>query len=89
MARACELSLWFVALLVCPECLTHLIVLRFADAFIEKLRTLAPSLVIFVFQCPMLGGMNGLTAIRRAFSYQTEHRLPTAGRPLQRHEAAQ
>ena len=26
-----------------PRCLTHLIVLRFADAFFEKLRTLAPS----------------------------------------------
>ena len=40
-------------------------------------------------QCSMLGGINGLTAIRRAFSYQTEHRLPTVGRPLQRPEAAQ
>ena len=48
VARTCELSLWFVALLVCPGCLTHLIVLRFADAFFEKLRTLAPSIVIFV-----------------------------------------
>jgi hypothetical protein len=40
-------------------------------------------------QCLMLGGINGLTAIRSDFSYQTERRLPTAGRPLQRPEAAQ
>src|SRR5206468_3723910 len=38
-----------VALLVCPGCLTHLIVLRFADAFFEHLSTLAPSLGIFIF----------------------------------------
>ena len=43
------LWLWFVAVLVCPGCLTHLIVLRFADAFFEHLRTLAPALGIFVF----------------------------------------
>src|SRR6266404_9303429 len=47
--RARELWLWFVALLVRPGCLTHLIVLRFGDAFFEKLRTLAPSLGIFIF----------------------------------------
>jgi hypothetical protein len=40
-------------------------------------------------RCGLHCPMNGLTAIRRAFSYQTEHRLPTAGRPLQRPEAAQ
>jgi hypothetical protein len=40
-------------------------------------------------QCSMLAGINGLTAIRRAFSYQTEHRLATVGRPLQRPEAVQ
>ena len=90
MARGTrELRLWFVALLFCPGCLAHLIVLRFGDAFLEHLRTLAPSLVIFVFSARWLGGINGLTAIRRAFSYQTEHRLPTVGRPLQRPEAAQ
>ena len=49
VARGCELSLWFVALLVCPGCLTHLIVLRFVDAFLEHLRTFASSLGIFVF----------------------------------------
>ena len=49
VARARESLLWFVVLLVRPRCLTHLIVLRFADAFFEKLRTLAPSLGIFVF----------------------------------------
>ena len=49
VARACELSLWFVALLVRPGCLTHLIVLRFGDAFFEHLRTLTPSLGIFIF----------------------------------------
>jgi len=43
------LWLWFVALLICPGCLTHLIVFRFADAFLEQLRTLAPSLGIFIF----------------------------------------
>jgi len=43
------LWLWFVALLVCPGCLTHLIVLRFSDAFLEHLRTLASSLGIFIF----------------------------------------
>jgi hypothetical protein len=43
------LCLWFVAVLVCPGCLTHLIVFRFGDAFFEKLRTLAPSLGIFIF----------------------------------------
>jgi hypothetical protein len=47
--RARQLWLWFVALLVCPGCLTHLIVLRFSDAFFEKLGTLAPSLGIFIF----------------------------------------
>ena len=44
VARARELFLCFVALLVRPGCLTHLIALRFADAFFKKLRTLAPSL---------------------------------------------
>jgi hypothetical protein len=48
-ARARELWLWFVALLVCLGCLTHLIVLRIGDAFLEHLRTLAPSLGIFIF----------------------------------------
>jgi hypothetical protein len=47
--RGCELSPWFVALLFRPGCLTHLIVLGFGDAFFEHLRTLAPSLGIFVF----------------------------------------
>ena len=47
--RARELWLSFVALFVCPGCLTHLIVLRFGDAFFEHLRTLAPSLGIFIF----------------------------------------
>ena len=41
-----ELWLFFVALLVSPGCLTHLIVLRFADALLEHLCTLAPSLGI-------------------------------------------
>jgi len=47
--RARELWLWFVALLFRPGCLTHLIVLGFGDAFFEHLRTLAPSLGIFIF----------------------------------------
>jgi hypothetical protein len=46
VARASELLLWFVALFVCPGCLTHLIVFRFGDAFFKKLRTFAPSLGI-------------------------------------------
>jgi hypothetical protein len=49
VARALELWLWFVALLFYPGCLTHLIVLRFGDAFFEHLRTLASALGIFVF----------------------------------------
>ena len=49
--RSPSRQLWFqfVATLVRPGCLTHLIVLRFAHAFFEHLRTLAPSLGIFVF----------------------------------------
>ena len=48
-ARARELWFWFVALLVRPGCLTHLIMLRFVDAFFEHLRTLASSLGILIF----------------------------------------
>jgi hypothetical protein len=61
-------NLWFsfVALLVCPGGLPHLIVLRFVDAFFEHLRTFAPSLVIFVFSARCWAGYD-LTAIRRAF----------------------
>jgi len=44
-----ELRLFFVALLVSPGCLTHLIMLRFGDAFLEHLGTLASSLGIFIF----------------------------------------
>src|SRR6188472_2339539 len=44
-----ELWLWFLALLLCPGCLTHLIMLRFGNAFFEHLCTLAPSLGIFIF----------------------------------------
>jgi len=44
-----ELFLWFVAVLVRPGCLTHLIVLGFGDAFLEHLRALASSLGIFIF----------------------------------------
>ena len=49
VARARKLWLWFVALLIRLGCLTHLIVLRFADAFFEHLGTLAPSFAILVF----------------------------------------
>ena len=48
-AEARELWLCFVALLVRPGCLTHLIVLGFGDAFLEHLRALASSLGIFIF----------------------------------------
>ena len=41
VVRARQLCLWFVALPVRAGCLTHWIVLRFADAFFKKLRTLA------------------------------------------------
>jgi len=56
---------------------------------IEPATDLSYRAVGAVFSAPVLRGINGLTAIRRAFSYQTEHRLPTVGRPLQRPEAAQ
>src|SRR6266404_8318674 len=65
--RSRELWLWFVALLVRQGCLTHLIVLRFADAFFEHLRTLAPSLSIFIFServCCLPSG-------------RARHRIPT------------
>ena len=56
---------------------------------IEPATDLSYRAVGAVFSAPMLGGINGLAAIRRAFSYPTEHWLPTVGRPLQRPEAAQ
>ena len=49
LAVSRELWFQFVALLFRLGCPTHLIVLRFADAFFEHLRTLAPSLGIFIF----------------------------------------
>jgi hypothetical protein len=76
VARACELSLWFVALLVRPGCLTHLIVLCFADAFFEKLRTLAPSLGIFIFSegvCCLPSGRarHGIPTLRFGYGFTT------------------
>ena len=44
-----ELRFEFVAPVVRSGSLTHLIVLRFGNAFFEHLRTLAPSLGIFIF----------------------------------------
>ena len=74
--RARELSLWSVALLVCPGCLTHLIVLRFADAFLEHLRTFAPSLGIFIFSegvCCLPSGRtrHGIPTIRIGYGFTT------------------
>jgi hypothetical protein len=64
-----ELWLWFVALLIRPGCLTHLIVLRFADAFLEHLRTLAASLGIFIFS-------KGVCCLP---SRRPRHGIPTLG----------
>src|SRR5436190_19237050 len=74
--RARELRFWFVALLVCPGCLTHLIVLRFGDAFFEHLRTLAPSLGIFVFSegvccLPSSGARHGIPTLRFGYGFTT------------------
>src|SRR5207247_8876394 len=73
-ARARELWLWFVALLVCPGCLTHLIVLRFGDAFFEHLRTLAPSLGIFIFSegvccLPSRRPRHGIPTVRFGYGF--------------------
>src|SRR5947208_1306605 len=69
VARARELWFWFVALLVRPGCLTHLIVLRFGDAFFEHLCTLASSLGIFVFS-------EGVCCLP---SGRSRHGIPTIG----------
>src|SRR5213080_3438985 len=74
--RARELRFWFVALLVCPGCLTHLIVLRFADAFFEKLGTLAPSLGIFIFAegiccLPSSRARQGIPTLRFGYGFAT------------------
>src|SRR6478752_371665 len=64
-----ELWFQFVAFLVCLGCLTHLIVFRFADAFLEHLRTLAPSLGIFIFS-------KGVCCLP---SGRARHGIPTLG----------
>src|SRR5439155_24435880 len=67
-----ELWFEFVDLLVRASCLTHLIVLRFADAFFEHLRTLAPSLGIFVFcegVCCLSAGRTGQGIPTLRFGY--------------------
>src|SRR5205814_6882779 len=74
--RARELWFWFVALLVRPGCLTHLIVLRFADAFFEHLRTFAPSLGIFIFSegvCCLPSGRarHGIPTARIGYGFTT------------------
>src|SRR5438552_15533016 len=76
VVRGCELSLWFVALLVRPGCLTHLIVLRFGDAFFEHLRTLAPSLGIFVLPervccLPSRRARHGIPTVRIGYGFTT------------------
>src|SRR4029077_17013514 len=69
---------WFqlVAVLVCPGCLTHLIVLRFADAFFEHLRTLASSLGIFIFSegvccLPSSRARQGIPTLRIGYGFTT------------------
>src|SRR5258708_40252010 len=76
VARVRELWLWFVALLFRPGCVTHLIVLRFADAFFEHLRTLAPSLGIFIFSegvCCLPSGRagHGIPTVRIGYGFTT------------------
>src|ERR1700736_4013373 len=69
-----ELGFPLVALLVRLGCPTHLIVLRFDDAFFEKLRTLAPSLGIFIFSeglCCLPSGRagHGIPAVRFGYGF--------------------
>src|SRR6266566_4635637 len=76
IALSRELWFQFVALLVRASCLTHLIVLRFADAFFEHLRTLAPSLGIFVFSegvCCLPSGRarHGVPTLRIGYGFTT------------------
>src|SRR5947207_8585828 len=76
LASTRESWLGFVALLVCPGCLTHLIVLRFGDAFFEHLRTLAPSLGIFVFSegvccLPSRRARHGIPTARIGYGFTT------------------
>src|SRR6266404_5660342 len=71
-----ELWFQFVALLVRPGCPKHLIVLRFADAFFEHLRTLAPSLGIFIFSeglCCLPSGRarHGIPTVRFGYGFTT------------------
>src|ERR1700693_1417231 len=75
-ALSLQLWFWFVALLVCRGCLTHLIVLRFGDAFLEHLRTLAPSLGIFVFSegvccLPSRRARQGIPTLRFGYGFTT------------------
>src|SRR5206468_8963052 len=75
-ARERELWLGFVALLVRPGCLTHLIVLSFGDAFFEHLGTLAPSLGIFIFSegvCCLPSGRarHGIPTLRFGYGFTT------------------
>src|SRR6266700_1032622 len=72
--HARELWLRFAALLVCPGCLTHLIVLRFGNAFLEHLRTLAPAFGIFVFSegiCCLPSGRagHGIPTLRFGYGF--------------------
>src|SRR5436189_3923966 len=74
--RARELWLPFVALLVRPGCLAHLIVLRFGDAFFEHLRALASSLSIFIFAegvgcLPSGRARHGIPTLRIGYGFNT------------------
>src|SRR6266550_756908 len=71
-----ELWFQFVALLFRLGCPTHLIVFRFANAFFEHLRTLAPSLGIFIFSegiCCLSAGRtrHGIPTLRFGYGFTT------------------
>src|SRR6266487_6881763 len=76
LAVSRELWFPFVAVLVRLGCPTHLIVFRFADAFFEHLRTLAPSLGIFIFSegiCCLSAGRarHGIPTLRFGYGFPT------------------
>src|SRR6266568_3880352 len=76
LAVSRELWFPFVAVLFRLGCPTHLIVFRFADAFFEHLRTLAPSLGIFIFSegiCCLSAGRtrHGIPTLRFGYGFPT------------------
>src|SRR6266403_6392391 len=76
LAVSRELWFQFVALLFRLGSPAHLVVFRFADAFFEHLRTLAPSLGIFVFSegiCCLPAGRTGqgIPTLRFGYGFPT------------------